>query len=212
MLKKPPRTDGEYNEYVKDFYRKIEEYDWNYVVDNNIGLESFLHKYRRKKTLKLMKRYAHRGAILDAGCGTGLMLRELPAGSIGIDINPRNVAKAKKYVPQAIIEEGDVESLPFNNNSFDTVLCTEVLEHLVLPERAVNEFRRVLKPGGYLIGSIPTPSLIWHFRFLSSTHYHNEPFHSEFLKRDIQKILHPFSRVQLYRYCFLPMIFFVAKN
>jgi SAM-dependent methyltransferase len=46
---------------------------------------------------------------------------------------------------------GDAHDLPFEDGSFECILCTEVLEHLHTPEKAINEMRRVLKPGGTLI-------------------------------------------------------------
>jgi len=49
----------------------------------------------------------------------------------------------------------DATSLPFDNGKFDAIICTEVLEHLEAPEKALCEISRVLKPGGYLITSIP---------------------------------------------------------
>jgi SAM-dependent methyltransferase len=49
----------------------------------------------------------------------------------------------------------DALSLPFSDDSVDTILCTEVLEHLNDPERAIAEFCRVLKPGGTLIATAP---------------------------------------------------------
>ncbi len=50
---------------------------------------------------------------------------------------------------------GDVHRLPFKASSFDVVLCLEVLEHVERPWVAVEEIRRVLKPGGHLIASAP---------------------------------------------------------
>jgi SAM-dependent methyltransferase len=46
---------------------------------------------------------------------------------------------------------GDAHSLPFPENKFDAILCTEVLEHLHTPEKAIAEMKRVLKPGGQLV-------------------------------------------------------------
>jgi len=169
---KPDSFDEKYNEQVKDYYRKIEDYDWVDVTDNWKGLESIIHKNRERVVKKLIKKFG-RGQYLDVGCGTGLILRHLPQGSWAIDINPRNIARVKKYVPEAKITLGDAEALPYQDNQFDTVICTETLEHLVRSDKALSEIKRVLKVGGVLIGSVPRRSLVWRFRFLSSTHPHD---------------------------------------
>lgn len=204
-MRRPLRTDEEYNEYVKDFYRKIEEYDWNKITDNFCGLESFLHRARERMMCKLVARYGRGNRFLDVGCGTGLILRHLPPGAVGIDLNPRHIERARKYVPQAVVEIGDAEHLKFADSQFSTVICTEVFEHLVHPEDTLKEIYRVLQPGGVLIGSTPRHALFWRFRFLSSTHYHNEPFHNEFNRQEIMALLHRF------RYCFLGTGFFRAQ-
>src|SRR4029077_5333996 len=78
-------------EWVKDYYRDVETYDWVDVTDHLRGPEAFFHKNRERVVRKLVARFAPAGQpILDAGCGTGLNLRHLPAGSVGLDINPRN--------------------------------------------------------------------------------------------------------------------------
>jgi SAM-dependent methyltransferase len=59
---------------------------------------------------------------------------------------------------------GDAQCLPFADTSFDTVFCSQVLEHVPEPWLCLSEFRRVLKPGGTLILSVP------HISWL-----HNEP-------------------------------------
>lgn len=56
----------------------------------------------------------------------------------------------------------DITSIPEPDSSFDVVLCSEVLEHLPEPEKAVDEFTRLLKPGGRLILTAPFASLV-HF-------------------------------------------------
>ena len=119
-MRRPYRRDEEYNEYVKDFYRKIEDYDWNTVTDHFKGLESFLHRARQRRLRCLIKHYGQRGAFLDVGCGTGLILRHLPYGAVGIDLNPRHVYKAQQYVPQARVILGDAEHLEFPDRSFST--------------------------------------------------------------------------------------------
>ena len=179
-----------WSEWVKDYYREVETYDWVDVADNLRGLEAFFHRNRARVVRRLVARYATPGAsILDAGCGTGLNLRHLPAGSTGVDINPRNVALLRQRLPDHTVVEGDVESLPFEAASFGTVLCTEVIEHIPDPAAALAEFRRVLRPGGVLIGSVPARSAIWKLRFLSSTCPHSEPFHNEYLPDEVRAML-----------------------
>jgi ubiquinone/menaquinone biosynthesis C-methylase UbiE len=179
-----------WSEWVKDYYRDVETYDWVDVADNLRGLEAFFHRNRARVVRKLVAKYAAAGApILDAGCGTGLNLRHLPEGSVGIDINPRNVAVLQQRLPQHVVVEGDVEQMPFGDGSFGTILCTEVIEHIPDPAAALAEFRRVLQPGGVLIGSVPARSMIWKLRFLSSTCPHSEPFHNEYLPDEVREML-----------------------
>jgi ubiquinone/menaquinone biosynthesis C-methylase UbiE len=196
-MRRPLRLDTEYNEYVKDFYRKIEDYDWIRISDRWAGPESLLHRSREKSLVRLISQYGRGDQYLDVGCGTGLILRHLPPGSIGIDLNPRHLERASRYVPQSQVQVGDAEKLSFPDQSFSTVVCTEILEHLVHPEHALAEIYRVLKPGGRLLGSTPRWSLVWRFRFLSSTHYHNEPFHNEFTWRELQELFSPFKVLEL---------------
>jgi ubiquinone/menaquinone biosynthesis C-methylase UbiE len=179
-----------WSEWVKDYYRDVETYDWVDVADNLRGLEAFFHRNRARVVRRMVAKYAMPNApILDAGCGTGLNLRHLPAGSTGVDINPRNIELLRQRLPDHTVVEGDVENLPFDAESFGTVLCTEVIEHIPDPSAALAEFRRVLQPGGVLIGSVPARSAIWKLRFLSSTCPHSEPFHNEYLPREVREML-----------------------
>ena len=186
-------TEAAWAEWVRDYYRDIESYDWVDVADNVRGLEAFFHKNRRRTVRTLLKRYRAREPMLDAGCGTGLNLASMPAGSTGIDLNPRNLALIRARLPQQIVVEGDVEAMPFDDASFATVVCTEVLEHVPYPEKALGEMRRVLEPGGLLIGSVPCRSMIWKLRFLSSTCPGDEPFHNEYRLPEVRAMLGDFK-------------------
>jgi ubiquinone/menaquinone biosynthesis C-methylase UbiE len=100
-----------------------------------------------------------RGKIdaLDAGCGTGFLSFEL-AGSghrvTGIDFAPAMLAEARRKAAERGVsirfEEGDAEQLPFVSGSFDLVVSRHVLWTLPHPEAAIDEWIRVLRPGGRL--------------------------------------------------------------
>jgi len=182
-------SEAAWAEWVRDYYRDIETYDWVDVADNLRGLESFFHRNRRRAVRKLLDKHQAQTPMLDAGCGTGLNLALLPPGSTGIDLNPRNLALIAKRLPNQRIVEGDIEAMPFEDGSFATVICTEVLEHVPYPLTALGEIRRVLQPGGVLIGSVPCRSWIWKLRFLSSTCPGNEPFHNEYRSDEVRNML-----------------------
>lgn len=86
--------------------------------------------------------------ILDAGCGEGFTLEKLRIRGIGqvlegIDAQADAVSLGTRTHPNLTIREGSIYSLPYADNSFDVVVCTEVLEHLERPEDALKELHRV---------------------------------------------------------------------
>jgi SAM-dependent methyltransferase len=204
-------TEREWAEWVKDYYRDVEEYDWVDVADNLRGLESFFHRNRRRAVRKLVRRYGAE-PMLDAGCGTGLNLASLPPGSTGIDLNPRNLALIRKRLPHQNAVEGDIENMPFADASFGTVVCTEVLEHVPYPQQALREILRVLRPGGVLIGSVPARSMIWKLRFLSSTCPGDEPFHNEYRLPEVREMLASFDLERAWYSALRFNILFVARR
>ena len=204
-------AESDWAEWVRDYYRHVETYDWVDVAENWRGPEAVFHRNRRWVVRGLLRRFGAETPMLDAGCGTGLNLASMPAGSVGIDINPRNVEVVRARLPHHPVVEGDLERMPFDDGTFATVLCTEVLEHVPYPDAALKEIRRVLRPGGLLIGSVPARSLIWRLRFLSSTCPHSEPFHNEYLPHEVREMLAGFSVVKLWYSLLRFNVMFVAK-
>lgn len=200
------KIDQKFLKKNKDYYRFIEKYDWVEVTDHMKGLEAIFHKIRSRIIKNLIRRYSIKGKFLDAGCGTGLLLRYLPKDSIGLDINPRNIEKAKIHAPNAKFIIGDIEKIPFGQNTFSTIICTEVIEHQPNPIPAIKELNRVLKKGGVLIGSTPAISFIWKFRFLSSTCPREEPFHKNFYEYELRELFKDF-KVMLIKKSVLGMSF-----
>jgi ubiquinone/menaquinone biosynthesis C-methylase UbiE len=94
-------------------------------------------------------------SFLDAGCGDGRYLRaldpELPQRIAGVDISERILETAQAAIPRAELRQGNLEALPFDDASFDLVLCTQVIEHVLDAASGVAELVRVLQPEGTLV-------------------------------------------------------------
>ena len=95
-----------------------------------------------------------RGKLLDLGCGNQPYRRYLTGVShyVGLDYPLTQECLAFKGRPEV---HGDARTLPFADHSFDGVLCSQVLEHVDRPETVLREMRRVLKPGGVGLISVP---------------------------------------------------------
>jgi SAM-dependent methyltransferase len=98
------------------------------------------------------------GNVLDVGCGTGasaeLLRARGPERLIGIEINPEAAAAARGSYDEVLVGPAE-EVLPRLNERFDTVLCYDVLEHMVDPWRVLAEIARVSSPGARLHVSVP---------------------------------------------------------
>ncbi len=95
--------------------------------------------------------------VLDLGCGVGSFGKYKPEGTevYGIDIDAGAVKEAKKYENAKV---GDItKKLPYANNFFDGILAKDILEHLIEPEKLVRECKRVLRGGGIVVASVPSP-------------------------------------------------------
>lgn len=133
-------------------------------------LEKVAAAYEKLLAPVLFAEWAHRLAdaaeirqgqhVLDVACGTGILTRAIAErvgtdGSVsGVDVNPGMLAVANRIAPEIEWHEGDAEALPYEDDSFDAVLCQFGLMLFSSPETALQEMKRVLKTGGHLAVSV----------------------------------------------------------
>ena len=101
-----------------------------------------LSKWKLVKSLIPIK-----GLVLDAGCGTGLVTKEL-SNVIGVDVS---IELLKQCDSNLRVVCADVEYLPFKDKTFDTIVSFTVLQNVDGIVKAVSEFRRVLKEDGHIL-------------------------------------------------------------
>jgi 2-polyprenyl-3-methyl-5-hydroxy-6-metoxy-1,4-benzoquinol methylase len=101
-------------------------------------------------------------SVLDVGCGTGHLLRFLvdrmqtsPERIVGVDHSEAGIRRARALLPEGTWHVEDLFSLSLDGDQFDLVLCSEVLEHLDEPGRAVDVLLRLCAPGGRVAITVP---------------------------------------------------------
>lgn len=128
--------------------------------------------------------------LLDIGCGTGAnlpLLREAVGSNgklAGVDFSSLALNFARQNVGAgASLLQSDALCLPFPDDAFDCVTLLDVLEHLRDDECALREVRRVLKPGGSLVFSVPAYQRLWSA--------HDEALHHfrRYEKQGLQRLL-----------------------
>ena len=99
------------------------------------------------------------GNLLDIGCGEGRLLKLLASRAnrvVGVDIDPeaRRLARAQVLLaglPNCSLRQGDMYSLPFDDDAFDTVILDDVLSDAQRPTEALQEAQRLLRAGGRML-------------------------------------------------------------
>ncbi len=115
------------------------------------GLVSRVHQRRFFDLVARHVRALSPATVLDAGCGEGFVAEALAARLPGVAMTAVDVDPAAVAFAQARSRGGvaygvaSLDALPFDDGAFDVVVCTEVLEHLAAPDRALAELRRVAR-------------------------------------------------------------------
>ncbi|MEW6618928.1 MAG: class I SAM-dependent methyltransferase [bacterium] len=99
---------------------------------------------------------------LDVGCGSGLFSEQIIKKGydvIGTDYDERAIKLAKERGINTIQVDVEREKIPFENQTFDLIVCCEVIEHIKNPHNMLKEIHRVLKDDGFFV--ITTPNIAW---------------------------------------------------
>src|SRR5438105_4359123 len=116
------------------------------------------------------------GRLLEVGCGPAPMVDELLARNFevhGIDVSPEMIRQAQYRMAghplarRCEFRVADVEHLPYGDASFDVVVAMGVIEYLPSYGRALQEMRRVLKPGGHVVLTVPNRASLYHAAYSS---------------------------------------------
>ena len=109
-------------------------------------------EFRHRSALDLLDP----GSVLDVGCGDGLFLsmaKEKISNGTGLDISAEGIRQAREKNPNMTFIHTENARLPFDDNSFETVVALDVLEHTLQPEELLRELRRV--SAHFVIISVP---------------------------------------------------------
>lgn len=129
------------------------------------GYDELAERYAARRTaadreLAILEEFADRlpddARVLDAGCGQGTpVLRRLTASAtgVGLDFSRELLDVAAESVPAARPVHGDMTALPFREGAFDAVVAVDSVIHVPLDDHqtVVDEFARVLRPGGRVL-------------------------------------------------------------
>jgi ubiquinone/menaquinone biosynthesis C-methylase UbiE len=135
---------------MSDAFTEFEHQGWQRVADKYDSVWSSSTRQFIPPLLDLAE-ISEKMSILDVGCGPGYVsaaAAEHGAIPIGLDFSEEMIAIAKKKFPRIQFRQGDAQSLPFQDATFDRVVANFALLHLANPARACAEAARVLKPGG----------------------------------------------------------------
>lgn len=133
-------------------------YDEGGAVVHGVDVSALYHARRKEAALRLLDLQPG-DVALDAGCGRGELAAQMAARCRevqAIDIAANAFDPQYRALPNVRFQAMEVEQLAFPDGSFDKVVTVEMLEHLIAPERALAELRRVLKRDGRCIMTYPT--------------------------------------------------------
>lgn len=181
---------------MKNFYDKLyyeqKAYHWDMIKGKNI-----YYIQHTQIILNLVSKFGI-GKILDVGCGDGYitsLIFEKFKGVIGIDISEKAIKLAREKNQGVTFAVASCTNLPFSDRSFDTIVASEVIEHVNYNDGKsfLKEARRVLTPKGRIIISTPNLSNIY-MKYLQ-VFYKNPEHLKEYTKKEFVELLSAHFRI-----------------
>jgi len=160
--------------------------------------DSYINKAETKKRLDIVYNNLFKGIdlkgkkFLEIGCGLGYFSLEAKNRGVivtAVDVGENLVRITKQKVKKGKFIVASASNLPFKNETFDIVLCTEVIEHVENQTKAFNEMFRVLKNNGYLVLTTPNKFFKPFFDLMSFANI--RPYHGNekwFFAKEIKAI------------------------
>jgi ubiquinone/menaquinone biosynthesis C-methylase UbiE len=165
-----------------------------YAKRHNIDYSRLYHDYLTQELLSMMPKKKEL-RVLDLGCGSGIMIKELATEYeevVGLDISASMLRKInlENYNNITLIQ-GDAESPPFKNNSFDVIICRGTLHHLQDVESALKNLNKILNTNGIIISAEPCNDFFI-YRWIRNRLYRNRKHftesHKSFQSKEIKRM------------------------
>jgi len=126
--------------------------EWlNEFIPNKRKVLQYWKKYRYLDNIIKICKITKDSKVLDVGCGLSSVLHFIEGKRFGVDPLADEYLKLYKYPEGVKIKKGFSEYLPFPNTYFDVVFCSNALDHVTNPKKAISEISRVLKKEGYFV-------------------------------------------------------------
>ncbi|MFZ5644838.1 MAG: class I SAM-dependent methyltransferase [Bacillota bacterium] len=163
--------------HIYDELGKTEQNHWWFVARRAI-LKAVIEKYLERSPK----------FILDAGCGTGGnldFLKSLGGHVTAVEMNSTAARIAAEKHGIGVLTGSLPDKMPFPEESFDLITLLDVLEHVEYDEKALSVLGSLLRPGGYLLVTVPAFSFLWGYH--DEVHDHKRRYRSMELANKIKK-------------------------
>jgi ubiquinone/menaquinone biosynthesis C-methylase UbiE len=170
-----------FKEWNEEMVKKYNPED--YIFHANFLVRVF--ELKRFKKIKDLLQLSNNDDFLDIGCGSGYLLNQaICKRGIGADISDLMVNTAKEKCKdngKKFVVQSDAENLPFKNSSFDKIVSTEVIEHILHPIVLLEEIERVSRNDTVVVITIPNEKRInWIKNILFSLGVHKLLFRKSY--------------------------------